>query len=139
MARFRATILLTLLIGFISSPSIYAHHGSANYDARNTVILAGTVTQLTLANPHSWVAFDVKDEKGNVNHWVVEFGVLRELVSQGWTETTLKPGDQIRVPLHPKRDGSFGGILVTGITYADGRAVPLPPPQNQHPFRAVHW
>src|ERR1700733_10083282 len=139
MGRFKAPFIFILLVGLFSTPSIFAHHGSAIYETKNTLILTGTVTQLTLANPHSWVAFDVKDDKGNVNHWVVEFGVLRELVSQGWTDNTLKPGDQVRVPLHPKRDGTYGGILVTGITYADGRALPLSPPANQHPARAIHW
>jgi hypothetical protein len=139
MSNIRFGFLLLLLIGFGFAPATYAHHGSANYDTKSTLILTGTVTKLTLANPHSWVAFDVKDDKGNINHWTVEFGVLRDLVAQGWTDNTLKPGDQIRVPLHPKRDGSCDGLLVTGITYADGRPLPLTPPPNARPPRPLHW
>jgi hypothetical protein len=138
MARFRSSILLALLAGSLFSSSLHAHHGSANYDRKATLNLTGTVVSLTLANPHSWVAFDAKNENGEVDHWIVEFGILTELIPQGWTNDTLKPGDQIKVSLHPKRDGSHGGLLVKEITYADGHQLSLNPPPGQHP-RAIHW
>jgi hypothetical protein len=106
---------------------------------KNTVTMSGTVTALQLANPHSTVAFDVKDEKGNVSHWVVEFGVLRDLVQAGWTDTTLKPGDWIKVSIHPQSDGDHSGILVGDITYADGKPLPLKPPSGQTYHRPMHW
>jgi len=94
------------LLGLSFAPSLDAHHGSAIYDTKHTLTLIGTVTELTLANPHSTIALDVKNEQGGVTHWVVEFGVLRELKQQGWADDTLKPGDEIKVPIHPKKDGS---------------------------------
>jgi Family of unknown function (DUF6152) len=139
MAKLRAAFLLTLLIGMGSaSPILQAHHGGANYDKKTTLDLTGTVVNLTLANPHSWVTFDVKSQNGEVDHWIVEFGILTELIPQGWTNDTLKPGDQIKVSLHPKRDGSHGGLLAKEVTYADGRPLVLKPPPGPHP-RALHW
>jgi hypothetical protein len=139
MAGYRAAFVVALLLRIISAPAISAHHGSAIYDKKTTLVLTGTVTNLTLANPHSWVAFDVKDDKGNIDHWTVEFGILTELIPQGWTNDTLKPGDQIRVQLHPKRDGDHGGMLVKEITYADGRQLALKPSPSPQPYRAIHW
>lgn len=140
MRNIRAALLLALLLGFCSTSSLYAHHGNAEYDMKNTVTLTGAVTALQLANPHSTVAFDVKDEKGNVNHWVVEFGVLRDLVQEGWTETTLKPGDWIKVAIHAKSDGDHSGVLVGDITYADGKALSLKPPGGPQTYhRPMHW
>jgi hypothetical protein len=138
MVRFRPSIFVALLAGSLFSSSLDAHHGSANYDKKVTLNLTGTVVSLTLANPHSWVAFDTKGENGEADHWIVEFGILTELIPQGWTNDTLKPGDQIKVSLHPKRDASHGGLLVKEITYADGRQLTLNPPPGQHP-RAIHW
>ncbi len=69
-----------------------------------------------------------RSPKRNVNHWVVEFGVLRDLVQEGWTETTLKPGDWIKVAIHAKSDGDHSGVLVGDITYADGKALSQKPP-----------
>jgi len=71
MRNVRAALLLMLLQGFCSSPSIYAHHGNAEYNMKNKVTLVGEVTALQLANPHSTVAFDIKDQNGNISLWVV--------------------------------------------------------------------
>jgi hypothetical protein len=131
--------LLALLLEFGSAPSIYAHHGQAEYDLKSTLTLTGTVAELTLANPHSTLAFDVKDEKGDVTHWVCQFGVLRDLKAQGWANDTLKPGDVVKVAVHPKRNGDHGGTLVGEITYADGRALPLNPPKDQPAPRPLRW
>ena len=130
---------LTLMLAFFSAPAIHAHHGNAAYDMKNTLTLTGAVTALQLANPHSTVAFDVKDDKGVVTHWVVEFGVLRDLAQMGWSDSTLKPGDQIKVSIHPKSDGDHTGLLVGDITYADGKALPLKPPSGQTFHRPMHW
>jgi uncharacterized protein DUF6152 len=132
-------LFLALLLGLFSAPSLHAHHGNAAYDTKNTVILIGPVAAFQLANPHSTVTVDAKDEKGNVTRWVVEFGVLRDLVQMGWTDTTLKLGDQIKVSIHPKSDGDHSGLLVGDITYADGKPIYLKPPPGQTYHRPMHW
>ena len=134
------TFFLVLLVEFGSATPAFSHHGTAEFDKKNTLTLIGTVTALQLANPHSSVAFDSKDENGNVNHWIAQFGVLRDLVQEGWTDATLKPGDWIKVAIHPKKDGNHSGNLVGEITYADGKPLSLKPlggQQNYH--RPVHW
>jgi hypothetical protein len=86
------------------------------------------------------ISFDVKDETGNVSHWVCEFGVLRELKAQGWTDNTLKSGDVVKVVVHPRKNGDHAGTLVGKITYADGRALALNPPKDQPNVpRPLHW
>jgi hypothetical protein len=139
MRNIRPGFFLALLLGFCCAPSVYAHHGNAEYDMKNTVTLTGAVTAFQLANPHSTIALDAKDEKGSITHWIVEFGVLRDLVQMGWTDTTLKPGDQIRVSIHPKSDGDHTGLLVGDIAYADGKPIYLKPPTGQTYHRPMHW
>ena len=140
MADTRVASFLALLLGLSFAPALSAHHGSAIYDTKHTVTLIGTVTELTLANPHSSIALDVKDPQGNVAHWVIEFGVLRDLKQDGWANDTLKPGDVIKVSVRPKKDGEHDGLLADGkITYADGRALPLNAPQPQQPSRPIRW
>ena len=70
----------------ISVPTL-AHHGYAAYDLTKKLSLTGTVTDYQLANPHSTIAFDVKDESGKIQHWSVEFGYVRTLKEKGWTPT----------------------------------------------------
>src|SRR5579885_2136265 len=61
----RLAAMLVLVAG-IAVP-LLAHHGNAAYDDR-TVTVKGTVTQWKWTNPHSFLLFDAKDEKGEVVH-----------------------------------------------------------------------
>jgi hypothetical protein len=128
MPKIRALFYLLL---FNFTPSAYAHHGYAAYDLTKTVTVNGTVAELSLANPHSSVTFDTKNEKGEVARWAVEFGTLRNLISQGWTRDTLKPGEGITLSLHPAKNGAHVGVLVGKITYADGRPLPVKSTPNE--------
>ena len=131
MGKFRAMLYLVLVFGFCFAPWAYAHHGYAAYDLTKSVTVTGTVTELSLANPHSSVTFDVKDQRGDINRWAVEFGTLRNLLSQGWTRDTLKPGDGITLSLHPAKNGAHVGVLVGKITYADGRPLRVKSTPNE--------
>ena len=131
MGKFRAIFSVAVLFGFSFAIRTYAHHGYAAYDLTKTVTVSGTVADLSLANPHSSVTFDVKSEKGDVNRWAVEFGTLRNLINQGWTRDTLKPGDGIALSLHPAKNGAHVGVLVGKITYADGRPLPVKSTPNE--------
>ncbi len=124
-------LLLVLALGFSFTPWAYAHHGYAAYDLTKTVTVTGNVTDLSLANPHSSLTFDVKDENGNVNRWAIEFGTLRSLIGQGWTKDTLKTGDGITVSLHPAKNGARVGVLVGKITYSDGKPLPVKSTPNE--------
>jgi hypothetical protein len=104
------------------SVSTLAHHGYAAYDNSKTVSLTGTVTYYEMANPHSTLKFDVKDESGKIQNWAIEFGTVRDLKKIGWTQDSLKPGDQIAVTLHPAKNGATVGVS-SKITYADGREI----------------
>ena len=125
-------VFLLALLGWISFASpASAHHGYAAYDTTQTLTLTGTVTEVVLANPHSSLAFDVKDDKGNVTRWAIEFGQLRAVVAQGWTKETLKPGDEIKVSLRPAKNGAHVGVLAGKIMFADGRPLTLKSSQEQ--------
>ena len=133
IAKMRPFLYVAVLLGLSFSPRLYAHHGYAAYDLSKTVTVTGTVTEMMMANPHSSLAFDVKDDKGNVDHWAIEFGTLRGLVAEGWTKDTLKTGDQVTVSLHPAKNGAKVGVLVGKITFSDGRplAVKSTPPADR--------
>jgi Family of unknown function (DUF6152) len=111
---------LTALLGlFAVSGPLFAHHGSAAYDTTKKVVVKATVTQWFWANPHCFLKFDVKDEQGNVVHWVAEASNPPDLVQLGWSQNTVKPGDEVTVNLMPAKNGQPIGRLQT-VTLADG-------------------
>lgn len=121
---------LLIAVAFALSSPIYAHHGYAAYDMTKTITLTGNVTEFTLANPHSTLSFDVKDEKGDVQHWSMEFGYIRILREAGWNFDTLKPGDKITVVFHPAKNGAHIGAP-SKLMNADGQEIPLSPPRSR--------
>src|SRR5437588_5012592 len=76
--------------------SLFAHHGNAAYEAR-TVTLKGSVTAWLWTNPHVLLKMDVKDDGGNVVHWVGELVAPSNMINFGFTAGTLKPGDEITI------------------------------------------
>ena len=77
----------------IDSP-VSAHHGAAAYDMTTPVVLKdAVVTEFLWINPHPLIKADVKDDKGEVQHWTMEMGSTVSAQLVGWTRTTLAYGD----------------------------------------------
>jgi hypothetical protein len=90
-----------------------AHHGSAvSYDTAKMVTMEGTVTEFQWRNPHVYILYDVKDAQGNVVTWGAETHSPVVCEDQdGWTKSTLKPGDKITISVFPSKINTPRGLL----------------------------
>jgi hypothetical protein len=124
------TLLLCSLAYCLFSTPATAHHGTSNYTGvTETVTLEGTVTEFSWSNPHVFVLFDVKDNNGNVVHWAGEMNSPGVLKAAGWSKTTLKAGDQIKVTLRPNRFGTPVGLLSRANMMVNGKPLQIGPEQ----------
>ncbi len=113
--------LLALVIVFALLASVaLAHHGRAGYGNEITTV-KGTVTEVQWKNPHVFIAFDVKDDKGNVVHWLAELSSPATMLAAGMSRTTLKAGDEIVIKGKVGLEGA-PFTLVDSIT-RDGKAI----------------
>jgi len=97
---------------------VSAHHSfAAEFDASKTVTLTGTVTKLEWMNPHIWVYLDVKDDKGHVQPWQCEGGPPNTLTRNGWSQNSLKVGEQVTID---------GALAKDGTKTCNARVVKLP-------------
>ena len=90
-----ASLILIVATLAVSIP-LFAHHGNASYDGKEATI-KGTVTAWLWTNPHTFLKLDVKDDKGNVVHWICENQAPSTLVNFGFNAKTFKPGDEVTV------------------------------------------
>src|SRR4051812_3586617 len=87
-----------------------------------------TVTKVNWGNPHTLLLFDVKDAKGNLQHWVSEANAGSAISVGGWTKTAIKPGDRITVVLYAAKNGNTVGrvgkvMLPDGREFGDGSLI----------------
>lgn len=95
-----------------------AHHSFAMFDSTKEVVLDGVVRDFQWTNPHSWIQLIVP-ENGKAIEYGIEMGSPNNYSRQGWSRNSLKPGDHIKLTVHPRKDGSNGGSFVK-VVKADG-------------------
>ena len=110
--RKRAVSVFALALGLLSvSMPLFAHHGTAVFDMKKTLTMKGVVTEWDWSNPHCLLQFDVKNESGEVVHWIAETQNPANMVNAGWGKVSFKPGDEVTVTLVPVKNGQpFGRI-----------------------------
>src|ERR1700680_3657722 len=101
---------------------LFAHHGTAVLDTSKTLTMKGTVTEWDWSNPHCLLQFDIKDEGGQVVHWIAETQNPAEMVSLGWGKTSFKAGDEVTVSLWPAKNGKPFG-RVTQVALPNGKTL----------------
>ena len=99
-----AIVILALVCAAIP---VAAHH-SWPVSYSQLVTVKGTVTEFTWTNPHPMIAIDVKNSEGAIEKWMIGGPAVNRMEANGWTKTTVKPGD-----------------VITGIGYqfADGQKI----------------
>jgi hypothetical protein len=121
--KYRPWLAVVVAAGALgTSSSALAHHGVATYDANRQITRKGVVTDFRFSNPHTEILFDVRNEKGAVEHWVGEATTPNMLSRRGWNRSVMKAGDQITVTGNPSKDGATS-MRVQKIVFADGHVL----------------
>ena len=113
--------LMTIFLSVLTvSVPLFAHHGAAAYDTAKKITVKGIVTEWFWANPHCFLKFDAKDDKGDVVHWATETSNPADMVNLGWTKQSFKPGDEVTVTFTPVKNGAPVG-RIEQVVLADGQ------------------
>ena len=88
---------LAVLVAFVSTGSVRAHHSLANYDTTQAVRLKGTIVEFHRINPHSFIFLEQKSTDGPIRRWAVEGPSSFQLNRMGFPKDGLKPGDVVEV------------------------------------------
>jgi hypothetical protein len=121
--RLAIAIFAALIFMAMSEPS-FAHHGAASFDTSHRLTLKGKVVEWFWANPHCFLRFDAKDDKGETVHWAVETQSGTNLLPVGYSKQTFKPGDDVTVTFEPVRNGRPLGRMVS-VLLPDGKKLTM--------------
>jgi Family of unknown function (DUF6152) len=84
-----------------------AHH-SWPVSFSQLVTVKGTVTEFAWGNPHPMITLEVRTDDGKIEKWLIGGPAINRMEANGWTKTTVKPGDV---------------ITGTGYQFADGQKI----------------
>jgi hypothetical protein len=110
-----AVALVTLLCAGVTAS---AHHSwPVNMDKLVTV--KGTVSQIEWTNPHPMFTVEVRDGDRKET-WLIGGPAINRMEANGWTKTTIKPGDVVTGTGYQFSDGQKI-VRLERLMLADGR------------------
>jgi Family of unknown function (DUF6152) len=110
------------LVCLLSVAPAWAHHGVANFDLNKEITITGTVTRISLVNPHSWLFLDAVGDDGRVVSWRCELRGATVLRRSGWSPDMFKAGTRITITGAPDRFEPNTCYLGTAV-FADGTRI----------------
>jgi hypothetical protein len=116
----RRLVLVLAVVGIIAAATPLLAHHSWPVDSRKLVTVKGTVTSYSWTNPHVMMGLNVQNDKGAVEKWDVGGPATNRMAANGWTATTLKPGDAITAIGYRFTDGE-PILRLEKIVMADGK------------------
>jgi hypothetical protein len=99
------TVPVLVVAALISAAvPIWAHH-SWPVNMSQLVTVKGTVIDFVWANPHPMMTLEVQARDGKTEKWLVGGPAIIRMEANGWTKTTVKPGDVITAVGYQFTDG----------------------------------
>jgi len=115
-----AFVILTLVSAVMP---LSAHHSwPISYDRLVTV--KGTVIEFKWANPHPMMTLEVQANDGRTETWQIGGPAINRMEANGWTKTTVKPGDVITGIGYQFADGQKI-VRLERVVLADGQELRL--------------
>lgn len=118
-----AALSFAVVVVLAVSVPLFAHHGYAAYDTDKKVTLKGTVTRWIWSNPHCMIQLDVSDDSGHIVHWITETENPSTMTRNGWTDKSIKVGEQVTVIALPVKNGNPAGRILE-VVLSSGEKLP---------------
>jgi Family of unknown function (DUF6152) len=116
-------IAVFVILALVSVVPLSAHHSwPVSYDRLVTV--KGTIIQFTWANPHPMMTLEVQTNDGRTEKWLIGGPAINRMEANGWTKTTVKPGDVLTGIGYQFADGQKT-IRLERVVLADGKELRL--------------
>ena len=129
-----ASIVLTFILILFAIHPASAHHAfAAIYASDRVATIQGTITEVQIRNPHSFISLNVTDPDGKAVSWGIEWGSVSLLGKSNIGRGTLKVGDKVTIIGAPTRNTGDRRLLMQKIRrptdgwswgYQPGEAVP---------------
>ena len=113
-----------LVLALVSAVMPLSAHHSWPISFDRLVTVKGTVIEFKWANPHPMMTLEVQATDGRTEKWLIGGPAINRMESNGWTRTTVKPGDVITGIGYQFADGQKI-VRLERVVLADGKELSL--------------
>jgi hypothetical protein len=108
------------ILALVSGAAPLSAHHSWPVNTSRLVTVKGTVTEFAWENPHPMITLEARTDDGTPEKWLVGGPAINRMEANGWTRTTVKPGDVITGIGYQFADGQKI-VRLERVVLADGR------------------
>ena len=112
--------VVAVVLALVSVPLAAHHAWPVSY--AQLVTVKGTVTEFMWGNPHPMITLEVRTDDGKMEKWLVGGPAVTRMEANGWTRTTVKPGDVITGVGYQFSDGKKI-VRLEHVLLADGKKI----------------
>lgn len=112
-----------IVVALIAAVTPLSAHHSWPVNFTRLVTVKGTVVQFVWANPHPMITLEVQANDGK-EKWLIGGPAISRMEANGWTKTTVKPGDVITGIGYQFADGEKV-LRLERVVLADGKELRL--------------
>ena len=117
-----APVCLTIAL-IVGAAPLSAHH-SWPVNMSQLVTVKGTVVDFAWENPHPMITLEVRTDDGKMEKWLVGGPAINRMEANGWTKTSVKPGDMLTGIGYQFTDGQKI-LRLERVVFADGKEMRL--------------
>src|SRR5262249_1098554 len=109
-----------VILALVSAAAPLAAHHSWPVNTSRLVTVKGSVLEVAWENPHPMITIEVRADDGKLEKWTIGGPAISRMEANGWTRTTIKPGDVITGIGYQFANGDRI-IRLERVVLADGR------------------
>jgi len=111
-----------VILALISAGVPASAHHAWPVDNSKLVTVKGKVAEFVWENPHPMITIEVQTNDGGIEKWLIGGPAINRMEANGWTKTTVQPGDVITGVGYQFADGQKI-IRLERVVLADGKEI----------------
>ena len=111
-----------IVLALVSAVMPLSAHHSWPVSNRRLVTVKGTVIEFMWVNPHPMITLEAQTNDGRKEKWQIGGPAIIRMEANGWTKTTVKPGDVITGIGYQYADGEKI-VKLERVVLADGKEI----------------
>ena len=118
----KALLVTAAMLALVSAVIPLSAHHAWPVSYAQLVTVNGTVTEFSWGNPHPMITIDVRTSDGTMEKWSIGGPATNRMEANGWSRTTVKPGDVITGVGYQFTDGQKI-IRLEHVVLPDGKKI----------------